>query len=350
MKVEFLALTEQAHPLPLALELAGKIAGDQSRRRFFLQYQERRDVDTCRQQRITLNAFRTWLANAAADPGDLFSEPAAWSGITWGLVSDFIRHELSTGYAVSTVNARLGTIKRYAALALQAGALPHPEYTMIKVIQGYSRREAINLDRERLRSGLAIRRQGAKAAEPIVLSDEQMTVLLDQSTATAQACRDRFLLHLFLHHGLRCGEVAGLKRSTLHLTMKGGELVFYRPKVNKQQTHTLTEETFQAAELYLDQLEYEADSLLIRGSHRSGELLSAGMSERAITARVKVLGQQIGVEGLSAHDLRHTWATMAARAGTGLLELQEAGGWSSLAMPRRYIEAAKVANAGVRLR
>ena len=55
------------------------------------------------------------------------------------------------------------------------------------------------------------------------------------------------------------------------------------------------------------------------------------------------------VEGLSAHDLRHTWATRAARNGTPIDRLQDAGGWNSPAMPLRYVEAAKVANEGVRV-
>ncbi len=72
-------------------------------------------------------------------------------------------------------------------------------------------------------------------------------------------------------------------------------------------------------------------------------------SERAITTRVRDLGAAVGLVGLSAHDLRHYWATQAARNGTPIDRLQDAGGWSSPAMPMRYIEAAKVANDGVRL-
>jgi len=71
------------------------------------------------------------------------------------------------------------------------------------------------------------------------------------------------------------------------------------------------------------------------------------MSERAITDRVRELGERIGVMGLSAHDLRHAWATRAARNGTPIDRLQDAGGWSSPAMPLRYVESAKIANEGV---
>jgi hypothetical protein len=46
---------------------------------------------------------------------------------------------------------------------------------------------------------------------------------------------------------------------------------------------------------------------------------------------------------------RHYWTTQASRKGIDLFSLQEAGGWNSLAMPRWYVEDAKVANAGVKL-
>jgi integrase len=72
------------------------------------------------------------------------------------------------------------------------------------------------------------------------------------------------------------------------------------------------------------------------------------MTERAITLRVRTLGEGIGVSGLSAHDCRHFWATSAAKYGTDPFVLQEAGGWSSLAMPRRYVEERKIANEGVK--
>ncbi len=84
-------------------------------------------------------------------------------------------------------------------------------------------------------------------------------------------------------------------------------------------------------------------SIMIRGE------LQGGMVARSITIRVGFLGNQIGVEGLSAHDCRHYWATQAARSGTPVDRLMDAGGWSSPAMPLRYIEAAKIANEGVRL-
>lgn len=43
-----------------------------------------------------------------------------------------------------------------------------------------------------------------------------------------------------------------------------------------------------------------------------------------------------GIEDFRWHDLRHTWASWHAQAGTPLYVLQELGGWQSEAMVRRY--------------
>ena len=47
-----------------------------------------------------------------------------------------------------------------------------------------------------------------------------------------------------------------------------------------------------------------------------------------------------------ARDSGHHWATQAARSGTPIDRLQDAGGWASVAMPLRYVEAARIANEG----
>lgn len=46
--------------------------------------------------------------------------------------------------------------------------------------------------------------------------------------------------------------------------------------------------------------------------------------------------QRAGISDFRWHDLRHTWASWHAQAGTPLYVLQELGGWQSEAMVRRY--------------
>ncbi len=76
----------------------------------------------------------------------------------------------------------------------------------------------------------------------------------------------------------------------------------------------LSNGTLEAARAYL---ENDAPSIgpLLRGSRKDGKLTTAGISTRRLTQRVKVLGERIGIRGLSAHDCRHYAATRQASKG-----------------------------------
>ena len=153
---------------------------------------------------------------------------------------------------------------------------------------------------------------------------------------------------LLLDHGLRVGELAALTVGALGLDQ--GLMTFYRPKVDMTQTHRLTVAALTAARRYLTMRPAGAPAGLWVASDRRGRLLARPMSARAISKRVSLLGLDHGAAGLSPHDCRHYWATSAAAAGTGVFSLRDAGGWSSVAMPARYVEAAAIANEGVILR
>ena len=161
------------------------------------------------------------------------------------------------------------------------------------------------------------------------------------------------MLCIMLDHGLRVGEVVILKVTDFDLNK--GTLTFYRPKVDKTQTHKLTADTLAAARAYLTQdapalgCIWRSSASKRDGKELTGSLTDQGASERGMTKRVNTLGEKLGIHGLSAHDLRHFWATDAAHNGTPLDVLMWAGGWNSYAMPLRYIERAKIANAGVKL-
>lgn len=325
---------------------AGQAANFVASQGVFLDYQIRKARNTLVRQRGDLALFAQYLGEAlqGAKPSPsgpmLQAEPSAWIGITWGIVEGFKRWMLQSDYAVSSVNIRLSTIKVYTRLASKAGIIPPSEYTLIKAVEGYRRTEAKHLDELRGKQ-----RRGSKKAFATTLTREQAASLKSQSD-TAQGRRDTLLMCLLLDHGLRCGEVARL--SVTDIDLKEGVMRFYRPKVDKVQTHKLTTDTLRAIFVWFTSGDAPQEGALLRASQKDGQLTSAGMTSRAITKRVRVLGEALGIKSLSAHDCRHYWATHAARNGTDAFSLQEAGGWSSLAMPRRYVEAAKIANEGIK--
>lgn len=327
--------------LPRALEEVGKAASKVAARHGFESYRNRLADETLRRQDADLGLFASFLHQLDLEVGDLAHDPQAWRGITWGLVEAFSQWQLHEGYAVPTINVHLSSVKTYTRLAFQAGMIPAEEYALIRAVRGYSRREQTRLDRRRERTRL-----GVKKSAPVKITTEQAKMLKRQPD-TPQGRRDALIMCLLLDHGLRVGELAGIDADDLEL--EAGLLHFYRPKVNKQQIHKLSEDTLTAARAYKSHGDLIPGEQLLRRSFKDENLGKPGLTVRSITQRVRLLGEVIGLPGLSAHDCRHYWATTAAKHGTNPFVLQEAGGWNSLAMPRRYVAEQTVANEGIKL-
>lgn len=323
-----------------AMVEAGQAANRAAARHVFEDYRSRKAANTLKRQDGDLALFARCLADFGIATVDLSHNPSGWRGVTWGLVKSFVEWQIRKGYTIGSVNVRLSTIKTYAKLAHQAGALDDTEAALIKSVSGYSRKEGKHVDEKRSRT-----RVGWKKAQPVSITREQADALKTQPDMP-QGRRDALLMCLLLDHGLRVGEVAAL--IVENFDPEAGQLRFYRRKTDRWQNHTLTDDTREALAAYLKNDAFAAGPLL-RRSRKDRRLHGAGMAERSITERVKTLGEAIRIQSLSAHDCRHYWATRAARNGTPIDRLQDAGGWSSPAMPLRYVEAAKVANEGVKL-
>jgi integrase len=281
--------------------------------------------------------------------------PQAWTGITHGLIEAFRNWQIDNGYAIGTINRRLATVKKYAGLAHKAGVIDAPEAALIKTVKGFSSKRGRNVDKGRSEAGMNTRKlrdsKPNKKAESIEIPLGDVKRLKTTHDNTPQGRRDALLMCLLLEHGLRASEAAAL--TVGDIDMKAGKMRFYRQKVDKTQTHNLTADTLKALRDYMKHdAPSDKNAPLLRASKKTGDLvedMQAGLTPRSITRIVAALGESIGLHGLSAHDCRHSWATRAAKAGTSPFVLQEAGGWSSLEMPRRYIDEQAIANEGVRL-
>jgi len=323
---------------PSAQEQAGQVANYVAGQHAFSDYQNRKAVNTLTVHRQSLQSLADYLEAAGTAPGDFYSDPGAWRGMTWGLVEGFVEWLLQAGYSVATVNVRLSTVKAYAKLAAKAKAIKPNALAMILTVGGYRHSEAKNLDQTRDTT-----RRGAKKADSVIITPQQ-AVQLKHQPDTPQGRRDAVLMAIMLDHGLRVSELAGLTVGDVDL--EANELRFYRPKVDQADKHWLTPDSRAALQAYLTQ-DAAAIGYLLRGSRKDGSLTRGGMSIRAIAARVKVLGEVIGVDHLSPHDLRHFGATDLARNNTPIDRLQAWGGWNSPAMPLGYIQRASHGNEGV---
>lgn len=328
----------------------------------FDKYRSGKAENTLKAQDSDLQVFAEYLKAASPDYpcGDFAHDPAAWAEMTWGIVEGFVQWQLIKGYAVGTVNRRLSTVKKYVKLAAKSGAVSPTERALISDVTGYSSKEAKRVDEKRATAGVNTRRQNqysarpSKKAESVSLSDAQAERLKSDHPDTPQGRRDRLMMCILLDHGLRVGELALITVGNINL--KAGTVTFYRPKVDKTDTQKLSPDTRKALKAWdkHGHMPLSPDEPILRSSLKSKDgdkLGAAGMTENAISKRVRSLGAKHGIAGLSAHDCRHYWATYWAarieKLPRGLFTLQEWGGWNSLAMPRHYVERAKISNDGV---
>ena len=233
----------------------------------------------------------------------------------------------------------LSTVKVYARLAAKASVIPPTEHALIGEVRGYGRTEGKRVDEVRPKV-----RVGNKKKEAIVLTAVQARQLKTQHPPTPQGIRDRLLIGLLLDLGLRSSEVAAL---TVEDLAEPGYLTVYRQKTDTTDRMALTADLLAALADYQPYL--RANGKLLRGSRKNGKLTNQVMSVRAIGGRVKILGRDIlDLWELSPHDLRHTWATRAAKESNPFV-LRDAGGWTNMQTPGRYVERAQVVNEGIRL-
>jgi integrase len=330
------------------LARAGAAANQAAARHAFDEYRANRPPHTLRAQQTDLANFATFLAevgtNATLSAEALQSAPAAWQGITHGLILAYREWLMAQGYAIATVNRRLATVKVYAQMALTGASEAAGELERIKTVRGFGHKHGRNRDAKRRESGTPTRVGAKKPYKAVSLNAGQAKRLKTQP-ATPVGRRDALLMCLLLDHGLRCGEVALLQINDFDLP--AGTLRFYRPKVDKEQTHKLTADTLLALRAWVESGDAPPHGPLLRRSRKGGHLAQPGMSDRAITGRVRELGQALGIDTLSAHDCRHYWATRATQLGTHPRALQQAGGWNSPAMVMRYVDESEIANEGV---
>lgn len=325
---------------------AGQAANEAAARHAFADHTARKADNTIRRKIADLALFETFLQSAGIPAAGLYSDPDAWRGITWGIVEAFRSWQLQQGYAIGSINGRLSTVRTYARIAAKTGAITAEESILIASVQGYASKEARHIDDKRRADGMQTRK-GAKKVEAVSIPQDIAEALKRQPSATGQGRRDALIMCLLLDHGLRVSEIAIHTRAAFDL--KAGTFTFYRPKVNKTQTHELTPDTRKAAAAYFKH-DAPAEGILRRKSCKGTGKLSSQMSEtsatRALTKRVELLGRHEEIEELSAHDARHYAATFEARNATPVNRLVDMFGWNSPAMAFRYIEAAAIANEG----
>ena len=331
-----------------SLVLLGTQANDAAARAAFWLYQDRRPPNTLRSQRAALKLFAEFMREAGIAVPDLYEDPEAWSGITWGLVQGFQKWLLDQGYAVKSINDRVSVVRTYMTLANMAGVVPDDEVLRLRGLRGFTRKEGVDMDAKRVDAGVRTRR-GAKKAAATQISEDQAQALCQVRGETPQARRDALIMTLLLDHGLRVSELASLRVANIDREAK--QLRWYRQKTGKDSKHVLRGRAWQRLEEYLMKDHPAPAGALLMASCKTGALVQgSGMSTEGIRKRVRQLGRTVGLADLSPHDCRHYGATKAGNdPNVSLAGLMNWGSWDSPTSAARYIDRGQADNDGVSL-
>lgn len=334
-----------------ALARAALVADELSKEDAFAEYHANCTENTHQAQREGLALFSKYLAAAGVTraPDALYSDAEAWRGMSHGLLKGFRAWMLKEGYRISTVNHRLATIRQYCRLAHDTGVIDDEALDLMMTVKGFNAKTARNLDADRRREGQPTSKSTKKATPALVLTGQAQR--LKQETThpahpsrrehdTLLEARDSFMMGLLIEHAFRVSEVASLNIE--HVDLARGTITVYRSKNDETTTHKFEKHTRLAAERYLAQMDEQRGPLFV--GYKGERITRYGLYDR-----VKVLGELVGIDHLSPHDLRHYWTFDALGNGTPIDRVQAGGGWKSQTMVLRYAKRAGIANEGVRI-
>ena len=207
----------------------------------------------------------------------------------------------------NSVNRALISLKRYCSWAMQKQFISYDPSTPVKLVS-------------------------EEEHAPRHLEDEEEQALVAAVTNEG-TFRDRVLIVLLLHIGLRAREICQLRRDQVKLGKRSGTLEVIG-KRNKYREVPLNATARKALEAYLSTLPSGSTSLF--PSSKTKEALS----ERALGYIVKKYAERAKLANVSPHDLRHRFGYCMAES-VPLHRLAQIMGHDSLDTTRLYIQGTK---------
>lgn len=223
--------------------------------------------------------------------------------------SAYIKHINGQGLAVTTVYSRLRMIRTWSRWLTLQGLV------LLDFTRDFDQRHPQLLPR----------------GSP---TESQVQALLDApDLATVPGRRDRAVLELLYGTGLRLAECCGLNLD--HLNLEICQLHVHNGKGGRQRIVPFGPQLAQCLKSYLGDvrplLEKDPSSALWLG--RSGQRLSTV----ALEQRMRELRKVAGVPGISAHSLRHAYATHLLTHGAPVTAVQRLLGHATLTVTARYL-------------
>jgi len=208
----------------------------------------------------------------------------------------------------ATINRRLNTIKRYMDWALK--------------------KEIVQVDHSK-----PVKLVPEEKTSPRKMTDKEESAIM-VTVEKNGIVRDRTILLVMLHTGLRSMEICNLTVNDVVIGKRSGNIIVRAGKRNKQREVPLNSTARAALESYIPTL--SKDCIYLFPSGKTGERLN----ERALRHIVEKYTRLAGLDGIKAHDLRHRFGYVMSEK-TPLHRLAQIMGHDSLNTTMVYVRATR---------
>ncbi|HRQ22377.1 MAG TPA: tyrosine-type recombinase/integrase [Anaerolineales bacterium] len=234
-------------------------------------------------------------------------------------VRSYRDHMLKQGNSPNTINRRIASLASFGDWGVQDGVFKRNPAQYVKPVK-------------------------VMELAPRWLNEEQKKKLLAVVEHDLREARERYprlwvlrkrdavIVHTLLLTGLRVDELCSLALSDLTLSERKGTLLVRQGKGGKQRVVMLMNETRkQLGEWLAVRPQVEGDALFVG---QTGE----GIRPRLVQRLVERYSKMAGLEGVTPHSLRHTYARSLLDSGARLQEVAKLMGHGRLDSTARYVQ------------
>lgn len=261
----------------------------------------------------TIAAYRRDLAGFAAWFQDHVGTPCTLTAITPTDVRDFRAFLRDTQHrAPATINRKLAALRSLCQWAITAGLRTDSPVAAVKDVREEPRRPRWFVKRDL----------------------DRLLRELDAAAKPSTKVRDRAIVLMLRHTGIRVGELATLRVRDVTLSDRKGSLRV-RGKGAKERTIPLNQTVRAALSAYLAVRRERPDG----GQHSELFLGQRGpLNSHAVAKLIRKYAGRAGLEAFSPHSLRHSFAKSLLDAGEDLVTVQTLLGHERLDTTARYTQ------------
>lgn len=230
------------------------------------------------------------------------------SEVVVDVVREWMIHLMNLGYATTSVNRKLSSLRSYYKYLLRRGEV---KVDPLRKITGPKNKKNL----------------------PVFVKESEMNRLLDDEDFGEgfEGCRDHLVIAMFYATGMRLSELIGLDDGDVDFA---ASVIKVTGKRNKQRLIPFGEELRVGMETYVKQRDesvpVRSDAFFVR---KTGERLYPNIVRKIVTRN---LSKVVTVKKRSPHVLRHTFATSMLNHEAELGAIKELLGHESLATTEIY--------------